>query len=59
MGRLQGLRHDRHQVALQDVELHLVSQPGAEVLERPPRVVLAAVEAAVHQRLDAPPQRVE
>ena len=45
--------------AAERLEVELVAQPPAERLERPRRVVAAAVEAPVHDRLDARPRRAE
>ena len=50
---LHRLGHDAAQVGAQRVEVDLVAQPGAERLERARRVVAAAVEAPVDERLDA------
>src|SRR5918998_3453508 len=57
--RLHRLPHYPHHVVPEGVQVRLVAQPGAEGLERPGRVVLAAVEASVDERLDAATQRVE
>ena len=52
-------RDDAAQVGAERLEVDLVAQPGAERLERPRRVVAAAVEAAVDRRLDARARRPE
>src|SRR5215212_1010528 len=59
VGWLHGLPHDPDEIAAQGVEVRLVSELGREALQRLPRVVLAAVEASINERLDAAPQRVE
>jgi hypothetical protein len=56
--RLHGLPHNRYQLGIQAVQVCLLSQPGGECFECLPGVVLAAVEAAVYERLDTPPQGV-
>ena len=53
MGGLDRLGDDAAQVRAQRLEVELVAQPRAERLERARRVVAAAVEAPVDERLDA------
>src|SRR5215218_10648631 len=57
--RLHRLPHYRYQFSIQAVQVRLISQSGGEGFEGLSRVVLAAVEAAVYERLDAPSQGVE
>ena len=49
----------RPELAVEVVEVGLVAQAGAERLQRAGRVVLAAVEAAVHELLDPRPGGAE
>jgi hypothetical protein len=58
-GRLHGLVHDRQQLAAEGVEVDLVAQAGGERLDGLDGVVLAAVEAPVHDLLDAAAGRLE
>ena len=53
MRGLHRLLRDTAQLGAQRVEVDLVAQPARERRERLRRVVAAAVEAAVHRRLDA------
>src|SRR5215210_5284392 len=57
--RLHCLPHHSHQIVAQGIEVRLVTQRGRERFERLCGVVLVAVEAAVYERLGAPPQWVE
>src|SRR4028119_635676 len=50
---LHGAPGHPHKIVAQRVEVRLVSQPGIEGFESLSGVVLAAVEASIHQRLDA------
>src|SRR5829696_1108316 len=59
MGWLYCLLDDTHELAGQIFEVRLVPQLEGEGFEGLPRVVLAAVEAAVYERLDAVPDGVE
>src|SRR5215218_7263090 len=59
MGWLYCLLDDTHEFAGQIFEVRLVPQLEGEGFEGLPRVVLAAVEAAVYERLDAVPDGVE
>src|SRR5918998_1064589 len=59
MLRLHRRPDDREQIRVQLCQVRLLAQPGREVFERPPGIVLLAIETPVYSRLDAPPQRVE
>src|SRR5215216_1450459 len=56
---LCGLVNDRKQLGGEGVKVELVAQTGAEGLDGLGRVVAAAVEAAIHDRLDAAAGRLE
>jgi hypothetical protein len=57
--RLHRLIDYGQQLGRKRIEVDLVTQPGAERLDRLGRVVLAAVEAPVHYRLNAAASRLE
>src|SRR5215211_1678832 len=56
---LHRLPYHPHQILLQRLEVRLVPQLDGEGFQGLPGVVLAAVEAAVNEGLDAPTHRVE
>jgi hypothetical protein len=53
VGRLHRLPYHPYQAVVQRHQVCLVPQSGGETFQRLPRVVLAAVEAAIDERLDA------
>src|SRR5215203_3696515 len=57
--RLHRRSKDRKQLHVQLLQVRLVAQSGREVFQRPPGVVLLAIETPVYETLYAPPQRVE
>ncbi len=59
MHGLHRLLNDRDQVLAQLAQVHLIAQGGTKGLQRLSRIVLAAVEAAVNELLDASAQRLE
>ena len=59
LGRLHGLVDDRQQLTAEGVEVDLIAQAGRERLDGLGGVVLAAVEAPIHHRLDAAAGRLE
>src|SRR5215207_7432361 len=59
VSRLHGLPYHSHQILIQRLEVRLVPQLDGEGFQGLPGVVLAAVEAAVNEGLDAPTHRVE
>ena len=58
-GGLHGLVDHGQQLGRQRIEIDLVAELGTECLDRPDRVVLATVEAAIHDGLDALSDRLE
>jgi hypothetical protein len=58
MRRLHRLLHHRHQVLTQCCQVHFIAQSGAERFQRAGSIVLAAVEAAINDSLDAMAQRL-
>jgi hypothetical protein len=56
---LHRLPHHPHQIIAQGVQLRLFAEPRREGFQGLPGIVLAAVEAPIYERLDAPPQRSE
>src|SRR5215831_9518783 len=57
MRGLHRFLHHLDQPAGEAIQVYFVSRGPAESLQRPGGVVLATVEAAVYERLDATPQR--
>src|SRR5215212_9992995 len=57
--RLHRAPYHSHQLVAQRLEVRLLPQLGAESGQGLRRIVLVAVEAAIDEALDAPPQRVE
>jgi hypothetical protein len=58
MRRLHRFLHHCNQLLAELVEIDFAAQCGAERLERPGGIVLAAVEAAVNDGLDAAAQKI-
>jgi len=56
---LHRLVDHRHQLGRERVQVDLIAQAGAEHLDRVGRIVFAAVEAPVNERLDAAAGRLE
>jgi hypothetical protein len=52
MGGLHGLVNDGQQLAGQGIQVDLLPQPDAEVIDRGRRVVAAPVETPIHRLLD-------
>jgi hypothetical protein len=57
MGGLHGLPYYTHQIIAQRVKVGLVTQLGGEGFQGLPRVVLPAIEPAVHEPLHPATQR--
>src|SRR5215203_3994208 len=57
--RLHGVPGHLHHIVSQGIQVRLIAQPGAEGGKRLHGVVLASVEASVHETLYTPPKRVE
>jgi hypothetical protein len=56
---LQRLLDNPRKIFVQGLQIRLFTKPGRELFQGLPRVVLASVEAAIYERLDTAPQRVE
>src|SRR5215208_6671397 len=59
VSRLHGLTHHTYQVVIEGLQIRLLPQLDGERFEGLPRIILAPIEAAIYEGLDATTEGVE